>query len=190
MYGDMWRTLCSACTSSERKAGSPMEAFTQGPMLSMLSHTCNTGTRGSFCSLLFPSSETDKARSSQPILLPQMSRWPTGCPTGPHFHTLQSHRPRLKSTMLRMSSSGTRGTLISGMEANHTCPVDGRFHSLLFTRRLFLERIITENEASVVTNYGNYKVLDILVYPCPCLFPFPVCPCLPPAASPEVFQCT
>lgn len=119
-----------------------------------------------------------------------MSRWPTGCPTGPHFHTPRSHQPRLKWIMLKMSRSGMRGTCISGMEPNHTCPVDGRFHSLFFTWWLFLERISTENEASVMTNYGNYKVLDILVYPCPCLFPFPVCPCLPPVASPEVFQCT
>lgn len=33
-----------AGTSSERKAGSPMAALAQGPMLRMLSHTCGHGS--------------------------------------------------------------------------------------------------------------------------------------------------
>lgn len=34
-----WRKWVTAFTSSDKKAGSPMEAFAQGPMLSMLSQT-------------------------------------------------------------------------------------------------------------------------------------------------------
>lgn len=45
------RKWFTVCTSSDKKAGSPMEAFAQGPMLSMLSQTCIKAQLRSFCHL-------------------------------------------------------------------------------------------------------------------------------------------
>lgn len=74
-------------TSSERKAGSPMAALAQGPMLRMLSHTCRHSS----------AQAGRPAGVGGPSLCPtspRKSKWPAVCPTGPRCRILQSHPPR------------------------------------------------------------------------------------------------
>lgn len=77
------------------------------------------------------------------LVIPQRSKWPAGCLTGPHFHTLLSHPPHLskpKTFSINTDYSDGSHTHIK-IKLEHTSPVGGRFYSLLFAWWFLLEFI-------------------------------------------------
>lgn len=93
------------CTSSDKNAGSPIEALAQGPMLRMLSHTYIRDTKITVNAHCHISTSIYRRIIQTPVSpLPQMSRWLAEYQTELHFHRLQFHPPRLSK------QKGHRGT--------------------------------------------------------------------------------
>ena len=112
-----WCHGATTLTSSDRKAGSPMAALAQGPMLRMLSHTLGGGegvevTQGGVTETSpggGRGGDNVGTRRGQRGDGPRRRRWPTGCPTAPRCRTPQSHPPR-PGPLTSLLGGGDRGT--------------------------------------------------------------------------------